>query len=214
MKPSEMLRDVHIAFESGFVWFEMLSVTPPLLKLRFGNCECTVLVRPALIASLRGKTNIVVTSSVCLVRDGEEILIVLGVRDAIPSDQLGVMVKPDETRVEVCDLPLMHAPTPIAELCTRRGSRPDIKCFIASKGDPISFKNGSGELIAFVLEDASGKIRAVSFSPDCHSIDARLRVGGCYRITGGRCKKSDSRFNEVDHEYELVLDASALIAEV
>jgi hypothetical protein len=176
--------------------------------------SCTALVRPAVLVSLweRPILNIVVSSSVVVPWDGEDVLVVLGFREALPSDIHAVMSTEDVEFVPLSvDAQATLPSTLISDLCARRGCRPDFIGKIVFKSQPIPFKNGNGEMIAFVFEDASGKIRAVSFSPDCHSLDARLQEGCRYRITGGRCKKSDSRFSEAAHAYELVLDVGVVI---
>lgn len=206
----------------GFVVCDMIGAAPPLVRVRFSNGECTALVRHALLASLwNGHNNeVVVTSSVHLIVDGKDVLVILGLRDATAADrpaELGVAIAPCAVAPCITSTdasPVMRKPTPIAELCARRGTRPDLAGAVVYKGLPIPFKNGTGEMIAFELQDESGKIRAVSFSPDCHALDARLRVGGRYRLTGGRCKKTDGRFGDTGHEFELVLDASVLVEEI
>ena len=143
-------------------------------------------------------------------------LVVLGVRDSTPADAPAALcVAPSAVpvRIELTEA-VVRKSTPIAELCARRGTRPDLTGVVVFKGPSISFKNGLGEMIAFEFEDDSGKIRAVAFSPECHELDSRLRIGGRYHVTGGRCKKADARFSETMHEYELVLDASACVEEL
>lgn len=212
---AQMLGRVSVALKSGFVFCELLCASPPLIRIRLANGECTALVRHALLASLWNGRAVVVTSSVHLVMEGTEMLVVLGVREVTPSDTPAALCLTQclvAPRIALTDATIRKS-TPIAELCARRGTRPDLTCSVVFKSLPIPFKNGMGEMIAFDFRDESGKIRAVSFSPECHELDARLRIGGRYRVTGGRCKKADVRFNETSHEFEMVLDASACVEE-
>jgi hypothetical protein len=216
-----MLGQVSNALNSGSVVCEMLSATPPVVRIRLTNGECTALVRHALLASLWKGRVVVITSSVHLLMEGTEILVVLGVRDATPADAPAAFSPCNNNNIPSSDIPLlqiadtqMRKSTPIADLSSRRGTRPDLTGKVAFKGKPIPFKNGAGEMIPFQFEDESGKIRAVAFSPECHELDTKLRIGGTYRITGGRCKKADARFSETSHEFELVLDATTSVQEL
>ena len=211
------MHGISTALHSGFVSCEMTSASPPLIKLQWLNHESTALVRHALLASLWKNSAVVVTSSVVVLYDKQEMLVVLGIRLATPTDMpaaapvpldvVGVLIPPPGDHCA-------HRPaTPIAELCARRGSCPEIVCEVVFKGQPTLFKNGTGESIAFEFKDHSGQIRAISFSPDCHVLDARIEIGGRYRIRGGRCKKADERFDPTGHAYELILDANVRIAD-
>jgi len=211
------MHDISAALHSGFVDCAMTNSSPPLVKLSWLNHECTALVRHALLASLWKNTTVVVTSSVVVMYEKQEMLVVLGIRLATPNDMPAAAPTPRELVGVVIPTPedrCAHRPaTPIAELCARRGSSPEIICEVVFKSQPTLFKNGTGESIAFEFKDSSGRIRAIAFSPDCHVLDARIEIGGRYRIRGGRCKKADARFDSTGHEYELILDANVRIAD-
>ena len=212
-----MSDDISAALKSGFVVCEMISASPPWIRIGWLNHECTALVRHALLVSLWTNKVVVVTSSVLLKHEAKDVLVVLGFRAATPSDRPAASPA-NRALVEgsvppPVDPSVQRTSTPIAALCARRGSLVDITCEVVFKGQPTPFKNGTGESIVFEFEDSSGRIRAISFSPDCHILDARIHVGGRYRIRGGKCKKADARFNPAGHDYELILDANVRVAD-
>lgn len=209
----------HAIRHGGVVTCDMLTASPPSIKIRLNtNDECTALIRHAMLASVRPRMNVVITSSVLLRHQETTVLVVLGMRDATPADAPAVLSPPASPTTHTTHAP--HTPparikaTPIADVCIRRGTRPDIQAELVFKGPPIPFNNGAGELITFIFQDHSAKIRCVAFSPQCYELDAKLHKGNTYRITGGRCKKADTRFGETSHEFEIILDATTCVEEL
>lgn len=196
----------------GAVTCHMLSASPPSIKIRLNtNDECTALVRQAMLASVRPGMKVVITSSVLLRIQETTVLVVLGMRDATPADTPAAAVLSPPASPTTHTPPTRMQATPIVDVCIRRGTRPDIAAELVFKGPPIPFNNGAGELVIFIFQDNSGKIRCVAFSPQCYELDAKLHQGNRYRVTGGRCKKADTRFGETSHEFEIILDASTCV---
>lgn len=96
-------------------------------------------------------------------------------------------------------------------------SRWTIKARVTSKGDVKHFttRDGKeGKLMSIDLVDPSGEIRAVMFNDVVDKYENVLQQGNVYRITKGRLKKGNPKFNTLNNPYEITFNSFTVVEPV
>ncbi|KAL7747561.1 Replication factor A protein 1 [Sorochytrium milnesiophthora] len=88
-----------------------------------------------------------------------------------------------------------------------------IRARVENKSDVRLYQTqkGSGKLFTCVLFDESGEIQATAWQGQTDRLFPMLEVGRVYTVSCGRIQVA-SRFNRANSDYELVFDASTVVA--
>ncbi|KAL7753632.1 Replication factor A protein 1 [Sorochytrium milnesiophthora] len=88
-----------------------------------------------------------------------------------------------------------------------------IRARVQNKSDVRLYQTqkGSGKLFTCVLFDESGEIQATAWQGQVDRLFPMLEVGRVYTVSCGRIQVA-SRFNRANSDYELVFDASTVVA--
>ncbi|GKY95854.1 hypothetical protein MPSEU_000546000 [Mayamaea pseudoterrestris] len=106
----------------------------------------------------------------------------------------------------------MHL-TPIAGL-NMYNNRWTIRARVTTKSDIRTWRNAKGEGSLFSLElldDSNVDIRATLFKEAVDKFYPLIQVGKVYRISGGRLKIADTKWNTCKSPYEMTLDQNSEI---
>ncbi|XP_062223277.1 replication protein A 70 kDa DNA-binding subunit C-like [Phragmites australis] len=106
---------------------------------------------------------------------------------------------------------------PIASLNRYRQNKWTIKARVTAKTDLRYYTNskGPGKVFSFDLLDAQGgEIRATCFNLAVDQFYDLIEVDKVYLISRGNLKPAEKKYNHLNHEYEITLDASISSVEI
>ncbi|KAL6178695.1 hypothetical protein ACLB2K_050213 [Fragaria x ananassa] len=108
-----------------------------------------------------------------------------------------------------------EAPGRIVQICALNmyQNRWTIKARVTAKSELRTYTNarGEGKVFNFDLIDSSGEIRVTCFNPVAEEFFSLIEVGKVYRISKGTIKTAARKYNHLNNEFEIHLDATSTI---